>query len=80
MASRVKTKVWIKATRTPISIIGTGTTSGTNAMKIINTISWPHMLPKRRKVRESGRAIWPIISMIKINGASHQIGPMKCLR
>mgnify|MGYP006863139790 CR=1 FL=1 len=46
----------------PITIIGSGTRTGTRVKKIISTISWPYMLPKRRRVSDSGRARWPISS------------------
>src|SRR3990170_1629227 len=38
------------------------------------------MLPKRRSDRDTGLARCPIISMGSINGASHQTGPVKCLK
>src|SRR3990172_7625392 len=42
--------------------------------------SWPIMFPKRRSERDTGLARCPIISMGSIKGASHQTGPVKCLK
>ena len=78
--SKKKTKAWTRDTNIPIAIIGSGAKNAPASMnKMASTSSWPVMLPKSRKERDKTLARWPIISIGKMIGISHQTGPKKCL-
>ena len=78
--SRKKTKAWTNATKIPMAMIGSGAKNAPASMnKMVSTNSWPVMLPKSRKERDSTLARWPMTSIGKMIGISHHTGPRKCL-
>ena len=68
----------MKEVNTCKNIIGNGTKKGTSIVRMIMARSSPKMLPKSRKLKDSTRLKWPIISMGSIRGMSHGTGPIKC--
>jgi len=70
VASRENTTAWTTETNTPMARNGTGTRKGMTA-KNASTTAWSAlMLPSRRSASDAGRAMWLMISMGSISGAS----------
>src|SRR4030042_4896619 len=80
IASSIKTSVCIKDVKIINTKTGKGTSVGTRNSTTKRTISSPLILPNKRKVKESGREKWLMISMGIIRGGSHQTGPINCLK
>ena len=53
-ANVAKTNAWIALVKRPSNISGIGTTKGTKAIKTPTTNSSARILPKSRKLKESG--------------------------
>src|SRR5512135_1306951 len=78
--SKENTTAWTTATKTPRTRNGTGTKKGIRVRKMAGTLWSATMLPRRRSDSDTGRARWLTISRGSMSGASHQMGPRKCLK
>ena len=80
MESKEKINACTTLVKTARNIMGRGARKApANISKIARTKSSPIIFPKRRKVRDMTRALWPINSIGRNRGAKAGTGPKKCL-